>query len=165
MAGGTRTPNQPALEFPALIPPKTARGRRRIVLPPDALAALKRHKADQAKRKLIAGGAWNSAIPDLVFENGIGHPVHPSVLTHEFIEAAERAGVTRLRFRDLRHHFASVQLAAGTHPKVVSEALGHATVGITLDVYSHLVPSMGAAAADAMQRAYDEAAGKDSGRI
>lgn len=58
------------------------------------------------------------------------------------------AGLRRIRLHDLRHTHATLALAAGVHPKVVSERLGHATVAFTLDVYSHTVPALQAEAAD-----------------
>lgn len=83
---------------------------------------------------------------DLVFANIDGQPVDPSVLSHNFGRIAKRAGLSA-RFHDLRHSYASLMLAAGVHPKVVSEALGLSTVAITLDIYSHVTPGLQEAAA------------------
>lgn len=90
---------------------------------------------------------------DLVFPNDIGEPRHPSPVTRAFKEAVARAGLPPIRFHDLRHTAATL-LAQGQHPKVVSEMLGHATVTITLDTYSHLVPVLHQQAADVMDRLF-----------
>jgi integrase len=65
------------------------------------------------------------------------------------------AGLPRIRFHDLRHTAATLMLRAGTHPKVVQERLGHASIAMTLDLYSHAVPSMAAEAADALAAMVD----------
>jgi len=82
----------------------------------------------------------------LVFANYDGKPIDPSTLTYNFGRIVKRAGL-RARFHDLRHNYASLMLAAGVHPKIVSEALGHSTVAITLDIYSHVTPGLQEAAA------------------
>jgi integrase len=71
-----------------------------------------------------------------------GRPLHPETLSGAFIRAAKRAGLPIIRLHDLRHSAASILLAAGTHPKVVSELLGHSSIGLTLDTYSHVIPSL-----------------------
>ena len=85
-------------------------------------------------------------LDDLVFDNERGKPIDPSVLSHNFGRIVKRAGLVA-RFHDLRHSYASLMLAAGVHPKIVSEALGHSTVAITLDIYSHVTPGLQEAAA------------------
>jgi integrase len=133
--------------------PKTERSRRQVSLPPVAVEALRGHRAKQAERRLIAGEAWVDL--GLVFDNGVGQHVEPSEMSKAFSGAASRAGFPHLRLHDLRHAFATTLLGAGVHPKIVSEALGHATIAITLDTYSHVVPSMGDIAAQAIQGAYE----------
>jgi len=64
-------------------------------------------------------------------------PLDPCTVTHNFARIAERAGLGNVRFHDLRHTFASIMLLRGAKPKVISEALGHSSVGFTLDTYSH----------------------------
>ena len=81
-------------------------------------------------------------LDDLVFANHEGTPVDPSVLSHSFGRIAKRAGLEKVRFHDLRHTFASLMLQRGAKPKVISEALGHASVAFTLDVYSHIIEGM-----------------------
>jgi integrase len=91
----------------------------------------------------------------LVSDNWIGEYASPSELSHAPQRAARKAGVPDLRLHDLRHSFATTVLAAGVHPKIASEALGHSTVAITLDTYSHVLPTMGDVAAQAIQEAYE----------
>jgi integrase len=67
-----------------------------------------------------------------------------------------RSGLPRVRFHDLRHAHATLLLCQGVHPKVVSERLGHSTVGITLDIYSHVIPGMQAEAALALDRLFPD---------
>jgi integrase len=81
-------------------------------------------------------------LDDLVFANAKGKPLNPSGLNREFKRIIKRAGLDNVRFHDLRHTFASLILLRGAKPKVISEALGHASVGFTMDVYSHIIQGM-----------------------
>jgi len=83
-------------------------------------------------------------------------PMDPSTVTHQFARIAAAAGVSGLRFHDLRHTHASLLLAAGIHPKVVQERLGHSTITVTMDIYSHVVPTMQREAADVFGSALSE---------
>ena len=76
-----------------------------------------------------------------------GSPFTRNGLTRLFRKASKKAGVPEIRLHDLRHTYASVALSAGVHPKVVSERLGHANIGITLDTYSHCLPALSEEAA------------------
>ena len=71
-----------------------------------------------------------------------GEPLNPCVVTHNFHKLAMSAGLSGVRFHDLRHTFASLMLLRGAKPKVISEALGHASVAFTMDVYSHIIEGM-----------------------
>lgn len=141
-------------------PPKTARSRRRLDLDPVAVGALRRHKARQAEERLAAG-AWvwghpshGAPAPDLVFTNEIGWPLDGGRLLRAYFRPLlERAGLPIIRFHDLRHIAATLMLLQGVSPKVASERLGHSSVGITLDRYSHVLPGMQADAAAAVSRA------------
>ena len=86
-----------------------------------------------------------------------GRPLQPNSLTHEFVRLLAKAGeLPRIRFHDLRHTHATQLLSSGVHPKVAQERLGHSSVGITLDLYSHILPGMqedAAAKVDAAIRA------------
>jgi integrase len=131
--------------------PKTDRSRRTVALPAFAVATLRQHRRAQAERRLLAGEAWQDG--GLVFDRGDGGPVDPAELSIALKRAARKTGLPRTRLHDLRHAFATTLLAAGIHPKVASEALGHASVGFTMDVYSHVLPTMQEEAARAIQAA------------
>jgi integrase len=84
-----------------------------------------------------------------VFANSEGRPINPSnLLIRSYRPLLARAGLPKVRFHDLRHTAATLMLGEGVHPKIVSEMLGHSTVSITLDLYSHVTPTMQQAAAD-----------------
>ena len=85
---------------------------------------------------------------DLVFVWADGRPYRPEWLSREFERASRLAGLPRIRLHDVRHSYATAALAAGIPAKVVSERLGHAQVSITLDTYSHVLPSLDESAAD-----------------
>lgn len=120
--------------------PKTAKSRRRIDLPQSAVEALRLHRAKMLKEGQ-GGVEW-------VFCNQSGRPLRRSHF-HKYVfkPLLKAAKLPDIRFHDLRHTSASLLLAAGVHPKVVQERLGHAQIGITLDIYSHVVPTMGVEAA------------------
>lgn len=86
-----------------------------------------------------------------------GRPLKPNSLTHEFVRFIPGTGLPRVRFHDLRHTHATHLLASGVHPKVAQERLGHATVAITLDLYSHVLPGMQADAAGRVDEALRQA--------
>jgi integrase len=134
--------------------PKTARSRRSLSLDPETVAVLRAHRRRQLEERLNAGEAWQDN--DLVFCNEDGTALHPSRFTRRFVTACERAGVPKIRLHDLRHTWATLALQAGIHPKVVSERLGHATTGITLDIYSHVQPELDAHAATAVAELFGE---------
>jgi integrase len=131
--------------------PKTQRGRRTVVLPPVAVDILREHRTEQARMRLRAGESWTEN--DLVVTTTLGGPMEPGEITRGFKQLARRIGVGDVRFHDLRHAYATMLLAGGVHPKIASEALGHSTIGITLDTYSHVLPTMQAEAAAAIQKA------------
>ncbi|MGZ8579119.1 MAG: site-specific integrase [Actinomycetota bacterium] len=143
------------------VAPKTDRARRTVALPPFVVVALKRWRKEQAERQLFLGEAW--ADHGVVVDRGDGRPVDPGEFSHAFARLAKRVGLEGVRLHDLRHAFATELLRAGVHPKVLSEALGHASTAFTMDVYSHVLPSMGEGVAIAMQAALG-ATGSNSGR-
>jgi integrase len=87
---------------------------------------------------------------DFVFSTKSGLPMHPELLRYFFNKLVQEAGVKHIRFHDLRHTHATQALQAGIHPKIVSERLGHSSVSVTLDIYSHVLPSMQREAAEAV---------------
>jgi integrase len=133
------------------VAPKTDRSRRTVSLPASTVERLRRHRVEQAERRLLLGAAWRDL--DLVVDGGRGEHLDPDSLTHAFAKIAKKAGLLKVRLHDLRHAFASTLLVSGVHPKVVSEALGHSSVAFTMDVYSHVMPSMGDQVAVAIEQA------------
>ena len=126
---------------------KTDKSRRRISLDESTVAALRRHRARQAEDRLLVGEGWDDS-NDLVFTQADGTPVHPDRWTRAFKRHVKRLVLPELRGpHSLRHTWATLALEAGVHPKVVSERLGHSTIAITLDTYSHVVEGMDADAA------------------
>lgn len=141
--------------------PKTARGRRRIPLQPIAVEALRRHRARQNEERIALGAAWRDQ--GLIFTDALGELLKgPQVLRAQFYPLLARAGLPRIRFHDLRHTTATLLLQLEKHPKMVSELLGHSTISITLDTYSHALPDMVRGAVDDLGRAL---AGTDSGPV
>jgi integrase len=121
--------------------PKTARGRRSVALDPTTVEALKAHRTRQLAER-VALGIGRPAADDLVFSNPDASPVNPAQFSDRFDRLVKAAGVPRIRFHDLRHTHATLALLAGIPAKVVSDRLGHSTVAITLDTYSHVLPAL-----------------------
>ncbi len=122
---------------------KTAGSRRQVALTGLAVDALRRRRAAADIEAGIVGNPGG-----YVFTSTRGTPIQPSnLLRRSFAPLLERAGLPHIRFHDLRHTAATLMLGRGVHPKIVSEMLGHATIAITLDTYSHVLPTMQAGAA------------------
>jgi integrase len=147
-----------------ITPPKTAKSRRSVSLDPETVSELREHRRRQNGERLKAGELW-AGEGDLVFTDEIGQPVHPSALSRLFASSVRRAGLPVIRLHDLRHTYATVALGAGVHPKIVSERLGHATTAVTLDLYSHVTPTIDAeAAALVASRIFDPRGAGDAER-
>lgn len=131
--------------------PKSAKGRRQVALPPRAVLGLREHREHQELEYMMAGRALTQ--DDLVFSRPDGTPFMPNSVTHAFHVIGRGLGLDGIRFHDLRHTHASLMLKQGVHPKIVSERLGHATVSITLDTYSHVTPGLQEAAAKRFEEA------------
>jgi integrase len=125
--------------------PKTQKGRRLVALDPATAAALSELRTRREEECASQGRTVEAG--DIVFTDEQGEPLHPERATRLFHKASKKAGVPDIRLHDVRHSNASVALAAGVHPKIVSERLGHANIGITLDTYSHLLPALSEEAA------------------
>lgn len=135
-------------------PPKSARGRRLIELSPSVAQVLQRQRVRREAEVAIMGKSWND--DEYVFiRDAQGNPMIPDSVTQAWKRIVRRCGLTGVRLHDARHAHASVLLKAGVHPAVVAERLGHASVTTTLDIYSHVVPSLQRQAADQFDRAMD----------
>jgi len=125
--------------------PKTKRGHRRIALDPGTLAYLAAHRRRQVERALAVG--LPDAASGFVFAREDGSPYHPDFVTKHFDVLVHRTQLPRIRLHDLRHTHATLGLAAGIPAKVMADRLGHSSVILTLDTYSHVTPAMDHAAA------------------
>ncbi|HZH91579.1 MAG TPA: tyrosine-type recombinase/integrase [Pyrinomonadaceae bacterium] len=132
--------------------PKTARSRRSIPMPVSVVRALISHKRRQAEARLKAGADYQNY--DLVFATREGTPIMPrNLLSRHFKPALRRAKLPdSIRLYDLRHTCATLLLSANEHPKIVSERLGHASITLTLDTYSHVMPSMQQAVSEKLEK-------------
>lgn len=131
-----------------LVPTKSARSRRTIVLPGMVADAIRAHRAHQLQERLLAGGRWLDT--GYVFASTIGTPIDPAELRRAFASVLRRASLPPIRFHDLRHSAASLMLAQGVPARVVMETLGHSSITLTMDTYSHVLPALQRQAADAM---------------
>ena len=122
------------------LPPKTEKSRRLVALPPSLAMLLRNHRDNQRAMRLTMGAAVSNN--DLVFAHVDGKLLLFHSISQAWSRLAKRAGYPEVRFHDARHRHASLMLAQGVHPKVVSERLGHSSVSLTLDVYSHVLPSI-----------------------
>ena len=126
---------------------KSRRSRRLIALDARTVAVLRGHKKRQNKERLRAGEAWNDL--DLVFCDELGVVVNPATFTRTTKRLAIEAAVPPLTPHSAaRHTWATLALSSGVHPKVVQERLGHSSISITLDRYSHVVEGMDREAAE-----------------
>lgn len=126
---------------------KSRRSRRVIALDSRTVAVLREHRKDQNQERLRAGSAWENL--ELVFTNEIGGMVNPDWFTRTTKTLAGKAGVPALTPHDAaRHTWATLALSSGVHPKVVQERLGHSSISITLDRYSHVIEGMDRDAAE-----------------
>jgi integrase len=145
----TLQPTQHGLVFEQ---PKTARSRRAVILPAYLKAFLVRQQADQSKRRSRPGRLEQG----LIIDRGDGQPLNPDTLSTGWARHLRQRKLPRVRFHDLRHAHATLMLSQGVHPKVVSERLGHASIGITLDLYSHVLPSLQQEAAAAFDELFPQ---------
>jgi len=137
---------------PVFEEPKTRRSRRAVALPAFLAPYLVRQRTDQERRRQVLGDRWVET--DLIVDAGDGSAVNPANLSAAWPKFLRRAGLPHVRFHDLRHAHATLMLMQGVHHKIVSERLGHASIGITLDTYSHVLPGMQAEAALAFDQLF-----------
>ena len=120
--------------------PKTQKSRRKIMLPDFAIEVLKQHQTRLQERKAQLGSAWQES--GYVFCNGRGGFLQEKQLYDMYKRLLKRAGLPNIRFHDLRHSAATIMIKMGVNPKVVQEVLGHSNINITLNIYTHVLPSM-----------------------
>lgn len=132
-----------------LVPPKTSKSRRLLVMPPLIVDALREHEKRQVAEKIWAGSRWEET--GLVFANRTGGPTQARRVIEQFHTALTNAGMRRIRFHDLRHSCATLLLVQGVSPRVVMEVLGHSEIALTMNAYSHVVPELQREAAERMQ--------------
>lgn len=129
--------------------PKNKTSKRSVAISPEVIKVLKKHKTEQKKDKLSAGAKHKE--DDLVCCLPGGAMINPSSFSNRFHEVVSKAG-HKVRFHDLRHAHASYLLKQGVHPKVVSERLGHSNISMTMDLYSHIAPTLQKDAADGLDK-------------
>lgn len=135
-------------EKPAFTEPKTASSRRQVHLFSEAAKELKRYqRMEYSKKRLAAGKAWKEY--NLICCYDDGSPIPPGTFARAFRDHTRRLGLAG-RFHDLRHSVATFLLQDGVHPKVVAEILGHSSISITMDIYSHVAPALGKEAAESL---------------
>ena len=122
-------------------PPKTRAGRRNIALDPTTVEALRAQLRAQAPNRLAVGAAYRNDL-DLVFTRVDGSPLDPDVVSQQFDRWVSKSGAKRITLHGLRHTHATLGLQAGVHPEVMRERLGHSSIAVTLDLYSHAIPAM-----------------------
>ncbi len=131
--------------------PKTKKSRRSIPISNTLIDALKSHRRNQLEERMKLGAEYETL--DLVFASEIGTPLlHGNLLRRHFKPIRDKANLPKIRLYDLRHTTATLLLSAGENPKVVSERLGHASIVLTLDTYSHVLPSMQKDATNKMEK-------------
>ncbi|MDA2643556.1 MULTISPECIES: site-specific integrase [Bacillus cereus group] len=123
-----------------LVGGKTKSSLRKILLPASTVAKLKKHRAVVLKEKLSQGEEYQDN--DLVMCTPSGTPINPANVRRSLNALIQKAAVPKIRFHDLRHTHATLLLAKGVNVNVISERLGHSNIKITLDTYSHVLPTM-----------------------
>jgi integrase len=124
----------------SVVESKTAAGRRSIAIDKDTVSALKAWRTAQLQERMLQGPAYVDS--GLTFTRSDGSRLRESWLDHTFQRKIRQLGLPKITFHGLRHAHATIALAAGIHPKTMSARLGHASVSITLDLYSHAVPAL-----------------------
>jgi integrase len=131
---------------------KTPHSRRRIELAQGTVAALRAHQRRQALERRIAGERWVDQ--GHVFCTMTGGPLDAGSVGHAKDRALAAAGLPHVRTHDLCHTAATYLLSKGVHPKVVQELLGHSSIALTMNTYSHVLPTLHREVADHMERLY-----------
>ncbi|MEV2661842.1 site-specific integrase [Paenibacillus larvae] len=124
--------------------PKTASGERLIALFPHTVSLIKGHLEIQEREKEQQAPIYQDH--GLVIQTNVGTPVNPRNLSRTYYNILKKCDIPAIRFHDLRHTHATLLLKRGVHPKIVQERLGHSSITITLDTYSHVLPGLQEAA-------------------
>lgn len=127
---------------------KTAGSRRPVALDDTTLGLLKTHRKAQMENRLMFGPEYEVANAGYVCTWPDGRLIDPDYITKAFAKVLDKIGLPRVRFHDLRHTHATLLLQEGVNPKIVSERLGHTDIRITLNTYSHVLPSIQKEAAE-----------------
>lgn len=143
------------------VPPKSRSGVRTVPLDPETVRQLRCWRERQAAERAEWGDGYQDLGLVFTWENGL--PLTPDHAYRLFLRLTQRAGLPRIRLHDLRHTSASLALAAGVPLKVVSDRLGHSSIGITADLYTHVVPAVSRDAADRMAVLLEEASSAQIG--
>jgi integrase len=125
---------------PLITAPKTEKSRRSVALSPDTVRELLDYRDFQENERRQQGAEYHDL--DLVIPRPKGFYMHPKSVEDAWERAVKKSGLPRIRFHDTRHTHATLLLTQGVHPKVVSERLGHSTISITMDTYSHVMPGL-----------------------
>ena len=120
--------------------PKSAKGNRTVALSPSTIEMLREYRERQEAEAVLLGKSMTDN--DLVFCHPDGSPLLPGTISHAWDKAVRRSGLKVIRLHDARHTHASYMLKQGIHPKVVQERLGHSSIQVTLDTYSHVAPGI-----------------------
>ena len=153
LEGGTVTIAQQRIAYGRTVqvgPPKTAASRRTIALDRQTVRILRAHRRRQQAERKAAGGSWQDS--GYVFTAPDGSPLHPDWLTRRFRRLVTLSGLPPVRLHDLRHGAASLALAAGADLKTVQALLGHASIVLTADTYTSVLPELLVTAAEATAR-------------
>lgn len=129
--------------------PKSGKSRS-ITITPSLTKEFKKLYKQQLEEKLLLGREYDDL--DLVFAQKNGRPIQPTEMARNYRKMVDKSGLPYIRFHDLRHTHATLLLQQGVHPKVVSERLGHSTIGITMDTYTHVLPNMQKEAAELLEQ-------------
>jgi integrase len=130
------------------VEPKSPRSRRAIRMPVVVITRLKQHRKRQLEERLLAGSRWEES--GLVFTTTIGTALDPRNVSRDYKTMLRAAELPSIRFHDLRHTAATLLLAQGVDPRTIMETLGHSQISLTLNTYSHVLPTLQAEAATKM---------------
>ncbi|MDQ2905263.1 MAG: site-specific integrase [Chloroflexota bacterium] len=143
--------------------PKTAKGRRSIMLPSFVVEVLRVHRVRQLEMRLSAGDRWEDL--DYVFTGLLGGRLNPRYVLKLFDKLLQQVGFPHMRFHDLRHSAATLLLSMGVDAKIVQEILGHSNISMTMDTYTHVLSSMQKGAMGKWDEEFSEDEEGDKGGI